>query len=377
MFNAASAFNQDLSGWCVTRITSQPVGFDNGATSWTKPRPVWGTCPVLVPGELLADPAELAFGAIEVGERATRTVELSVTGTVPVGILDTSLAGSVAFQVGAVPRTVGPEQPVTVEVTFAPTTAGQHTARLDIDHDGHNTPLTISLTATAITPATRLVEASAVAIDPGRFGAAGDTLELVFDGPLDPATSPQAPTVHLDTATALQCKDSSLTCTIDRNKLTITVTRALKATRNLSNASVTGVASLNDTNQRPVQVADPVAIVVPAVVRVTLVEAKARARNLAVFGTVGDTLELAFDGALDPATSPQAPTVHLDTATALQCKDSTLTCTIDRNKLTITVTRALKTTRNLSNVSVTGVAGLNDTNQRPVLVEVPIPIQPW
>jgi surface protein len=47
MFVFASSFNQDLSGWCVSLIPSQPVGFDNGATSWVLPdsRPVWGTCP--------------------------------------------------------------------------------------------------------------------------------------------------------------------------------------------------------------------------------------------------------------------------------------------------------------------------------------------
>jgi surface protein len=45
MFRSASSFNQDLSGWCVTEIPSMPTGFDNGATSWTEPRPVWGTCP--------------------------------------------------------------------------------------------------------------------------------------------------------------------------------------------------------------------------------------------------------------------------------------------------------------------------------------------
>jgi len=47
MFCDASAFNQNLSGWCVTLIPSKPSGFDDGATSWTDPnwRPVWGTCP--------------------------------------------------------------------------------------------------------------------------------------------------------------------------------------------------------------------------------------------------------------------------------------------------------------------------------------------
>ena len=45
MFNNATAFNQNLSGWCVTLIPSAPSNFDTGATAWTLPRPVWGTCP--------------------------------------------------------------------------------------------------------------------------------------------------------------------------------------------------------------------------------------------------------------------------------------------------------------------------------------------
>lgn len=45
MFQDATAFNRDLSGWCVSGITSPPADFDTNATSWTLPRPVWGTCP--------------------------------------------------------------------------------------------------------------------------------------------------------------------------------------------------------------------------------------------------------------------------------------------------------------------------------------------
>jgi hypothetical protein len=45
MFGLADAFNQDLSGWCVSNIASEPTSFDSGATSWVLARPVWGTCP--------------------------------------------------------------------------------------------------------------------------------------------------------------------------------------------------------------------------------------------------------------------------------------------------------------------------------------------
>ena len=45
MFTSASSFNQDLSNWCVDLIDFAPPGFDYGASAWTRPRPVWGTCP--------------------------------------------------------------------------------------------------------------------------------------------------------------------------------------------------------------------------------------------------------------------------------------------------------------------------------------------
>ena len=44
-FHDATSFNQDLSSWCVSLFPFSPSDFDAGATSWTEPRPVWGTCP--------------------------------------------------------------------------------------------------------------------------------------------------------------------------------------------------------------------------------------------------------------------------------------------------------------------------------------------
>jgi len=45
MFYNAEVFNRDLSGWCVSNITTEPGYFDANASSWTLARPVWGTCP--------------------------------------------------------------------------------------------------------------------------------------------------------------------------------------------------------------------------------------------------------------------------------------------------------------------------------------------
>jgi len=45
MFRETAAFNQNLSGWCVSNISSKPSGFDTNAASWVLAQPVWGTCP--------------------------------------------------------------------------------------------------------------------------------------------------------------------------------------------------------------------------------------------------------------------------------------------------------------------------------------------
>ena len=38
----ADAFNQDLSGWCVSNIASEPSGFDYQTDSWVLARPQYG-----------------------------------------------------------------------------------------------------------------------------------------------------------------------------------------------------------------------------------------------------------------------------------------------------------------------------------------------
>jgi surface protein len=49
MFNAATAFNQDISSWCVSKITSKPSYFDSNSAfeGDDSLQPQWGTCPVV------------------------------------------------------------------------------------------------------------------------------------------------------------------------------------------------------------------------------------------------------------------------------------------------------------------------------------------
>jgi len=46
MFQNATSFNQDLSSWCVPNALEEPTDFSSGASSWSLPKPIWGTCPL-------------------------------------------------------------------------------------------------------------------------------------------------------------------------------------------------------------------------------------------------------------------------------------------------------------------------------------------
>ena len=43
-----SKFNQDISNWCVEKISSEPGGFASGSPLLEEYYPIWGTCPLVV-----------------------------------------------------------------------------------------------------------------------------------------------------------------------------------------------------------------------------------------------------------------------------------------------------------------------------------------
>jgi len=45
LFKGATVFNQNLSKWCVTNITSEPDSFSKDSLLSELNKPVWGTCP--------------------------------------------------------------------------------------------------------------------------------------------------------------------------------------------------------------------------------------------------------------------------------------------------------------------------------------------
>ena len=45
-FFMCSSFEEDLSGWCVSKIKTKPKQFDDATDNWLdEHKPVWGTCP--------------------------------------------------------------------------------------------------------------------------------------------------------------------------------------------------------------------------------------------------------------------------------------------------------------------------------------------
>jgi surface protein len=44
-FYGSSNFNQDLTDWCVTNITSEPSSFSSSSALTNENKPIWGTCP--------------------------------------------------------------------------------------------------------------------------------------------------------------------------------------------------------------------------------------------------------------------------------------------------------------------------------------------
>jgi len=70
MFYNASVFNQDISSWCVSKITSRPGSFDSksGFKGQTALQPQWGTCPVRVTKEPVIQASTGGFGPVDAGD---------------------------------------------------------------------------------------------------------------------------------------------------------------------------------------------------------------------------------------------------------------------------------------------------------------------
>ena len=100
-------------------------------------------------GILTPSATALTFGNVAVGNNSTQTLSFTNTGTATVNVDAASISGAGFTAVGGSPVSViGVGQSGTLQIRFAPPSAGAVTGNLTIVSDAANSPLTISLSGT-------------------------------------------------------------------------------------------------------------------------------------------------------------------------------------------------------------------------------------
>src|SRR5271170_6194466 len=100
-------------------------------------------------GILSPSATSVSFGSVAVGSTATQSLSVTNTGLGTVTIASAALTGTGITVVGGNPAgTIGVGQSSTVQLQFAPTSAGAINSSLTILSDASNSPLAISMTGT-------------------------------------------------------------------------------------------------------------------------------------------------------------------------------------------------------------------------------------
>jgi Abnormal spindle-like microcephaly-assoc'd, ASPM-SPD-2-Hydin/Fibronectin type III domain len=100
---------------------------------------------------LSANPTSLAFGNVNVGQTGTLSFGVMNTGNASVVISSVSASGTGFSESGiTAPLTLAANQSAMVNVIFAPTAAGSDTGSVSVVSNATNSPLTVSLSGTAV-----------------------------------------------------------------------------------------------------------------------------------------------------------------------------------------------------------------------------------
>jgi len=138
-------------------LTFQPTvaGAASGTLSITSNDPATPTVNVAVTGtgstnpfgQLQANPSSVSFGSVSTGSSSTKPIIVSNTGTTPVNISSLATSGA-GFTVSGIttPLTLNAAAAVTLNVVFAPTSAGNASGGVTVTSDAANSPLTIAFT---------------------------------------------------------------------------------------------------------------------------------------------------------------------------------------------------------------------------------------
>jgi hypothetical protein len=114
-------------------------------------------------GQLTANPTNLAFGSVQVGNSQTLAETLTNSGGTSVTISAASSSSSGFTASGlSLPITLSAGQSVTFNVAFAPQSGGSATGSLVISSNGSNPSLSVSLTGTGTLPGQLAVTPSTI-----------------------------------------------------------------------------------------------------------------------------------------------------------------------------------------------------------------------
>jgi hypothetical protein len=102
---------------------------------------------------LSAASSTLAFGSVPIATTASQNLTFTNTGTATANISQATISGTGFTVVGSMPTgSVGIGQSISVQIQFAPQSAGAASGTFSLASDASNSPATISLTGTGTTP---------------------------------------------------------------------------------------------------------------------------------------------------------------------------------------------------------------------------------
>ena len=167
--------------------TGQMTVTSNSTTGGTTQVTLNGTGTVAAAPQLMVSAGSLSFGNVTVNSTGTLPVTLTSSGTAPLTITAATVSGAEFTDSGATfPVTLNPNQSVTLQVHFAPNTAGAVTGQLTITSNaatGSTTQVQLSGTGTAA--ATAQLQVSATSLPFGSVpvnSTATLTLTLISSG---------------------------------------------------------------------------------------------------------------------------------------------------------------------------------------------------
>ncbi|MBZ5539483.1 MAG: choice-of-anchor D domain-containing protein [Acidobacteriia bacterium] len=120
-----------------------------------------GTATTASVGQLTLSPASLNFGNVNVGGSSTLTSTLTNSGQAAANISQVNVTGT-GFTVSGltVPATLNPGNSVTLQVKYAPGSAGAASGSVSIISDAQGSPTTLALSGTGLQPGLSLLPAS-------------------------------------------------------------------------------------------------------------------------------------------------------------------------------------------------------------------------